>query len=130
LASSAVNNEPQPMVIQEHWRRAAGGCLSAPAALSTGASEMPKPCVLSGRSRLGRVVESGALSTLVAGALGLGFLIVEATVLSARGVEGAAFVLIAVFAASTIPASLDLPSRRCAAPCCFISWTAPSTPCR
>jgi uncharacterized membrane protein YfcA len=90
------------MVIQEHWRRAAGGCLSAPAALSTGASEMPKPCVLSGRSRLGRVVESGALSTLVAGALGLGFLIVEATVLSARGVEGAAFVLIAVFAASTI----------------------------
>jgi uncharacterized membrane protein YfcA len=63
---------------------------------------MLKQFVLSGRFRLGQAVEPGVLSTLIVAVLGLGFLIVEAAVLSARGVEGAAFVLIAVFLASTI----------------------------
>jgi uncharacterized membrane protein YfcA len=63
---------------------------------------MLKQLVLSGRFRLAQAVEPGALSALIVAILGLGFLIVEATVLSARGVESAAFVLIAVFLASTI----------------------------
>ena len=63
---------------------------------------MLKQFVLSGRLRLGQTAEPGALSTLIVAVLGLGFLIAEAAVLSARGVEGAAVVLIAVFAASTV----------------------------
>jgi uncharacterized membrane protein YfcA len=91
------------MVIQEHWMRSAAGRSSTPAGSSTGGhAMMPKQFALSGRFRLGQIAEPGALSTLIVGVLGLGFLIVEATVLSARGIQGAAFVLIAVFLASTI----------------------------
>jgi uncharacterized membrane protein YfcA len=63
---------------------------------------MLKQLGVSGRCRLGQVAEPGAASTLIVGTVGLGFLIMEATVLSAPGTEGAAFALIAVFAAATI----------------------------
>ena len=63
---------------------------------------MLKQIVLSGRYRLGQMAGPGALSALVVGTLGLGFLIAEAAVLSAHGVEGAVLVLIAVFLASTL----------------------------
>src|SRR5437764_4780033 len=63
---------------------------------------MLKQLVLSGCFRLGQAAGQGTWSTLIIAGLGLGFLVVEAAVLSARGVEGAAFVLIAVFLASTI----------------------------
>jgi len=63
---------------------------------------MSKPFVLGGRLRLGQMAEPGALNTVMVAALGLGFLALEAAVLSAHDVQGAVFVLIAVFAASTI----------------------------
>jgi uncharacterized protein len=63
---------------------------------------MLKQFVLHARLRLGKTAESGAWSAVIVAVLGLGLLIAEAAVLSARGVEGAVFVLIAVFLASTI----------------------------
>jgi hypothetical protein len=63
---------------------------------------MLKQIVLRARLRLGQTAEPGTWSTFVVGVLGLGFLIAEAVVLAARGTEGAAYVLIAVFLASTI----------------------------
>jgi uncharacterized membrane protein YfcA len=63
---------------------------------------MLKQLVLRGRVRLGQTAAPGAWSTVVVGVLGLGFLIAEAVLLSVRGVDDAAYVLIAVFLASTI----------------------------
>jgi uncharacterized membrane protein YfcA len=63
---------------------------------------MSKPFVLSVRLRLGQTAEPGTLSTLIIAILGLGFLVLEAALLSAHDVQGAVLVLIAVFAASTI----------------------------
>ena len=63
---------------------------------------MLKQFVLSGRLRLGQTAEPGTWSIVIVAVLGVGLLIAEAAVLSARGVHGAALVLIAVFAASTI----------------------------
>jgi uncharacterized membrane protein YfcA len=64
--------------------------------------EMLKQFVLGARLRLGQTAEPGALGILVVAVLGFALLVMEAAVLSARGVEGATLVLIAVFAASTV----------------------------
>jgi uncharacterized membrane protein YfcA len=63
---------------------------------------MLKQIALRARLRLGQTAEAGVWRIVIVGILGLGFLIAEAALLSARGVEGAAFVLIAVFLASII----------------------------
>jgi uncharacterized membrane protein YfcA len=63
---------------------------------------MPKQLADSGKFRLGLAADPGPLSIIIVGVLGLGFLITEGTLLSAQGIQGVAFALIAVFAASTV----------------------------
>jgi uncharacterized membrane protein YfcA len=63
---------------------------------------MPKQLADSGKFRLGLAADPGPLSMIIVGVLGLGFLITEGTLLSAQGIQGVAFALIAVFAASTV----------------------------
>jgi uncharacterized membrane protein YfcA len=61
---------------------------------------MPERIVYSGKLRLGS--EPGALNALIVGVLGLAFLAAESAALSAHGIKGAAAVICAVFAASTV----------------------------
>jgi uncharacterized membrane protein YfcA len=63
---------------------------------------MPRQLVDSGKLRLGHAADPGPVSMIIVGVLGLGFLIAEGAVLSAQGVQGIAYALIAVFAASTV----------------------------
>ena len=63
---------------------------------------MAKQLVDSGKLRLGDATDPGPLGMIIVGVLGLGFLVAEGTVLSAQGVHGIAYALVAVFAASTV----------------------------
>jgi uncharacterized membrane protein YfcA len=63
---------------------------------------MTKPLALSTRSRLGFAADPGAHINLLIGALGLGFVVAEGALLSARGTDGAVVVLTVVLAASTV----------------------------
>jgi uncharacterized membrane protein YfcA len=63
---------------------------------------MPKQLADSGKLRLGPAADPGPLCMIIVAVLGLGFLIAECTVLSAQGIHGVAFALIAVFVASTV----------------------------
>ena len=63
---------------------------------------MLKPLVLTEKPRLGLGVDLGVHGAFAIGALGLGALIAEGAMLSARGIEGAAIALVAVLAASTV----------------------------
>jgi uncharacterized membrane protein YfcA len=63
---------------------------------------MLKRLVLSVKCRLALPVDSVPSSAVLIGVLGLGLLIAEGAVLSARGVPGVVAVLIAVFVASTV----------------------------
>jgi uncharacterized membrane protein YfcA len=62
---------------------------------------MLKELVHSGKSRLGHPCDSGLLSSIIVGVLGLAFLIVEGAVLSLQGMPSTAATLIAVLLAST-----------------------------
>ena len=72
-----------------------------PAARSTGA-RMPKQLVQNERVSLQPVADPGLFAMIVVAVVGLGFLVAEAAVLSAQGVHGIVYALIAVFAASTV----------------------------
>ncbi len=63
---------------------------------------MLKQMALGGRIRLGLGADLGPHGTLIVGVLGLALLTVEGALLSARGIDSAAIVLIAVLAASTV----------------------------
>jgi len=63
---------------------------------------MLKRLVLGVKCRLARPVDTVPSSAVLIGVLGLGLLIAEGAVLSARGVPGVVAVLIAVFVASTV----------------------------
>ena len=63
---------------------------------------MSKQLIDSGKLRLGLAADPGPLSLIIVGILGLGFLIAEGSLLSAQGIHGVAFVLVAVFVASTV----------------------------
>jgi uncharacterized membrane protein YfcA len=64
--------------------------------------DMLKQLVPGGKFRLGLAADPGPLSLIIVGVLGLGFLIAEGSLLSAQGIHGVGFALIAVFAASTV----------------------------
>ena len=72
-----------------------------PAARSTGA-RMPKQLVQNGRVPLQPVADPGLFAMIAVAVVGLGFLVAEAAVLSAQGVHGIVYALIAVLAASTV----------------------------
>jgi len=72
-----------------------------PAARSTGA-RMPKQLVQNERVSLQPVADPGLFAMIAVAVVGLGFLVAEAAVLSAQGVHGVVYALIAVFAASTV----------------------------
>jgi uncharacterized protein len=63
---------------------------------------MPKQLVQGGKLRPGLAADPDPLRMIIVGILGLGFLIAEGAVLSAQGIQGIAYGLIAVFAASTV----------------------------
>jgi uncharacterized membrane protein YfcA len=63
---------------------------------------MQKPLALGSRSRLGFGADPGASANVLIGALGLGFVVAEGALLSARGIDGAVVVLTVVLAASTV----------------------------
>jgi uncharacterized membrane protein YfcA len=63
---------------------------------------MLKQMALGGRIRFGLGTDLGTHGALAVGVLGLALLTVEAALLSARGIDSAAIVLIAVLAASTV----------------------------
>src|SRR5712692_5710836 len=63
---------------------------------------MPKQLVDSGKFRLGLAADPGPMCLIIVGILGLCFLIAEGSLLSALGIHGVAFVLVAVFVASTV----------------------------
>lgn len=63
---------------------------------------MSKQLIDSGKLRLGLAADPSPLSLIIVGILGLGFLIAEGSLLSAQGIHGVAFALIAVFVASTV----------------------------
>lgn len=63
---------------------------------------MAKQLVDSGKLPFGHVAGRGSLTIIIVGALGLGFLIAEGAALSAQGIQGIAFAMIAVFMASTV----------------------------
>jgi uncharacterized protein len=58
---------------------------------------MPRQLVDIGKFRPGLAADSGPLSMIIVAILGLGFLVAEGTALSALGIQGVAFALIAVF---------------------------------
>jgi uncharacterized membrane protein YfcA len=63
---------------------------------------MPERLVHGGKLRLRQACEGDAVTTLIVAVLGLALLAAEATVLSAYGIQSAAAVMGAVFAASTV----------------------------
>lgn len=63
---------------------------------------MTRELVQPGKLRLGPAVDPSAVRMIVVGVLGLAFLIAEGAVLSAQGIQGLAYGLGAVFAASTV----------------------------
>jgi uncharacterized protein len=63
---------------------------------------MLKQLVDSGKFRLGHAADPGPLSIVIVAVVGLAFLVAEGAVLSAYGVRDVAFVLVAVFVASTV----------------------------
>jgi uncharacterized membrane protein YfcA len=63
---------------------------------------MTKQLADGGKLRIGGAADPGPLSMIIVGIVGLGFLIAEGAVLSAQGVHGVAFALVAVFVASTV----------------------------
>ena len=63
---------------------------------------MPKQLVQYGKFSLGPVADPSLSAMIAVAVAGLGFLIVEGAVLSAQGVHGIVYALIAVFAASTV----------------------------
>jgi uncharacterized protein len=63
---------------------------------------MQKQLIHSGKSRLAQPGDSGLLSSVLVGALGLGFLVAEAAVLSVKGMPSTVVPLIAVLLASTV----------------------------
>ncbi|HEY7845086.1 MAG TPA: sulfite exporter TauE/SafE family protein [Bradyrhizobium sp.] len=63
---------------------------------------MSKELVQSGKFAIAQPADPGLFGMLIVAALGLGFLIAEGAVLSAQGVQGVVYALIAVFAASTV----------------------------
>jgi len=63
---------------------------------------MPERLVRGGKLRLRQACEGDTLTTLIVAVLGLALLAAEATVLSAYGIQSAAAVMGAVFAASTV----------------------------
>ena len=72
-----------------------------PAARNTGA-RMPKQLVQTARFSLASAADPGPLAMIAVAVVGLGFLVAEGAVLSAQGVHGIVYALIAVFAASTV----------------------------
>ncbi len=63
---------------------------------------MLKQLVPGGKFRIDRASDPGAMTVVIVAVLGLGFLATEGAVLSAYGVHGVAFVMVAVFVASTV----------------------------
>ncbi len=63
---------------------------------------MTKELADGGKLRIGGAAGPGPLSMIIVGIVGLGFLIADGAVLSAQGVHGVAFALVAVFVASTV----------------------------
>jgi len=63
---------------------------------------MPKQLVQNERVSLQPVADPGLFAMIAVAVVGLGFLVAEAAVLSAQGVHGIVYALIAVFAASTV----------------------------
>ena len=63
---------------------------------------MTRQLIESGKLPLGHAADPGPLRMIIVGALGLGLLTVEGAVLSTQGIQGIAYGLIAVFAASTV----------------------------
>jgi hypothetical protein len=63
---------------------------------------MPKQLVQDGTVSLEPVADPGPLAMVAIAVVGLGFLVAEGAVLSAQGVHGVVYALIAVFAASTV----------------------------
>lgn len=63
---------------------------------------MPKQLVQYGRFSLGPVADPSLFAMIAVAVAGLGFLVAEGAVLSAQGVHGIVYALIAVFAASTV----------------------------
>ena len=63
---------------------------------------MQKQIVQRGKLWLGSASDPGPLSMIIVGIVGLGFLIGESAVLSAQGIQGNAYAMIAVFTASTV----------------------------
>jgi len=81
---------------------------------------MPKQLVQTARFSLASAADPGPLAMIAVAVVGLGFLVAEGAVLSAQGVHGIVYALIAVFAASTVSSIAGFAFRRCAAPCCSI----------
>src|SRR5262245_28691191 len=63
---------------------------------------MPKQLVQYGKCSLGPVADPSLSAMIAVAVAGLGFLVAEGAVLSAQGVHGIVYALIAVFAASTV----------------------------
>jgi hypothetical protein len=63
---------------------------------------MSKELVQSGKFAIAQPADPGLFGMLIVAALGLGFLVAEGAVLSAQGVQGVVYALMAVFAASTV----------------------------
>src|SRR6478752_10857097 len=63
---------------------------------------MPKQLVQTARFSLASAADPGPLAMIAVAVVGLGFLVAEGAVLSAQGVHGIVYALIAVFAASTV----------------------------
>src|SRR5258706_2446464 len=63
---------------------------------------MPKQLVQTARFSLASAADAGTLAMIGVALVGLGFLVAEGAVLSAQGVHGIVYALIAVFAASTV----------------------------
>ena len=78
---------------------------------------MPKQLVQGQRFSLGLAADPSPLAIVIVAAAGLAFLVAEGVVLSAQGVHGVGYALIAIFAASTVsgfdsPAALGGPGLR------------------
>ena len=63
---------------------------------------MSKELVESGKFAIARPADPGLLGMIIVAVLGAGFLVADGAVLSAQGVPGGVYALIAVFAASTV----------------------------